>query len=106
MVAWLRYRPVIGIAFLILAAVVGGIVIVWSKRGKASRSLSYDKAVMQFSQVKKSGGNKKLALYDRGVALFKLNKKDAARRDFKYAAKLGHEKSMEILKKSLKHCHV
>ena len=59
----------------------------------------YDKAVIQFSRLIKSGGNKKLALYNRGVALFKLNKKDAAQRDFKYAAKLGHEKSMEILKK-------
>jgi tetratricopeptide (TPR) repeat protein len=60
----------------------------------------YDKAVMQFSRLIKSGGNRKVALYNRGVALFKLNKKDAAKRDFKYAAKLGHEKSMKILKKT------
>ena len=166
-VAWLRYRPVIGIVFLVLATIVAVIIIVWSKRGKASKLISphrtgsahkalksdsedqarsanpslinpakitaantkaasqdekvqaiqnnatdmlkkgqnyfqtgqYDKAVMQFSRVIKSGGNKKLALYNRGVALFKLNKKDAAQRDFNYAAKLGHEKSMEILKK-------
>ena len=57
----------------------------------------YDKAVMQFSRVLKSGGNKRLALYNRGVALFKLNKKDAALRDFKYAAKLGHQKAKAIL---------
>jgi len=166
-VAWLRYRPAIGITFLILATVAGVIIMVWSKRAKASRALSaskiastfealkaagedqalsansgltnsvnitaandsaalqhdnaaaaqyniadmlkkgqnyfqtgqYEKAVMQFSQIIKSGYNNKLALYNRGVALFKLNKKDAARKDFKYAAKLGHKKSMEILKK-------
>ena len=56
----------------------------------------YDKAVMQFSGVIKSGGNKRLALHNRGVALFKLNKKDAALRDFKYAAKLGHQKAKAI----------
>jgi hypothetical protein len=39
-VAWLRYRPVIGIAFLILATVAVVIIIVWSKRAKASRLLS------------------------------------------------------------------
>jgi hypothetical protein len=31
------------------------------------------------------------------VALFKLNKKDAALKDFKYAAKLGHEKAKAII---------
>jgi hypothetical protein len=166
-VAWLRYRPVIGIAFLILATVAVVIIIIWSKRGKTSRvsfpggnksarknlepdridraplanpdrentaehkaastesashpetasaiennaadmlkkgqnyfqAGQYDKAVMQFTRAIKSGNNKKLALYNRGVVLFKLNEKDAAQKDFKYAAKLGHEKSMEILKK-------
>ena len=166
-VAWLRYRPVIGIVSLVLAVVVGGLIFILLKRGRASRKSSstgagsaqqvlssenvdqalpanpkmtgptknsaatpksapqpnkamaiqknaeemlkkgqnyfqtgqYDKAVMQFSQAIKAGGNKKLALYNRGVALFKLNKKVAAQRDFKYAAKLGHEKSLEILKK-------
>ncbi len=61
------------------------------------RTGQYDKAVMQFSQVIKSGGNRKLALYNRGVALFKLNKRDAALKDFKYAAKLGHEKAQAIV---------
>ena len=59
----------------------------------------YDKAVMQFSQVIKSGGNRKSAFYNRGVALFKLNKKDAALKDFKNAAKLGHQKAQAILNK-------
>ena len=64
------------------------------------RTGQYDKAVMQFSKEIKAGGNKKLALYNRGVALFKLNKKEAALKDFKYAAKLGHEKAMAILSKA------
>ena len=166
-VAWLRYRPVIGIVFLVLAAAVGGLIFILSKRKKASKSSSpartgsasealgsdsedqalsanpdptnpaeiptaeikaasqaedtkaisnsvedilkkgqkyfqtgqYDKAIVQFSRLMRSGGNKRLALYNRGVALFKLNKKDAAQRDFKYAAKLGHKKSMVILEK-------
>ena len=167
-VAWLRYRPVIGIGLLILTTVFAGLIFIMSKQGKASRMSSssatgparkklrsdkvnqapsappdltnseevqaagiesssrtertkavqknikdilkkgqnyfqsgqYDKAVMQFSRVIKSGGNKKLALYNRGVALFKLNKKDAALRDFKYAAKMGHEKAKAILNQS------
>ena len=61
------------------------------------RTGQYDKAVMQFSQAIKSGGNRKMALYNRGVALFKLNKKDAALKDFKFAAKLGHPKAQAIL---------
>ena len=169
-IAWLRYRPVIGITLLVLAVVVAGLIFVLSKRGQSSRSSSaeealsaknqpqkkralekaaqaapsksnqaksttpasgamtnipqsaipaeapetaadklvkgqnffrtgqYDKAVMQFSEVIKSGSNQKLALYNRGVALFKLNKKDAAVKDFKYAAKLGHQKAQAILK--------
>ncbi|MCP4626807.1 MAG: hypothetical protein GY850_25355 [bacterium] len=168
-VAWLRYRPVIGISLLVLSAIIAGFIFVMSKRGKTSgkinqatprsnkkinrkglksdrveqrpcaqskqtvpkdidddgiemapppvkvqaiqknaeemfnkgqkffRTGQYDKAVMQFTQVLKSGGNKKLALYNRGVALFKLNKKDAALKDFNYAAKLGHEKAKAIL---------
>jgi hypothetical protein len=168
-IAWLRYRPVIGMLFLILAMVIAGLVLVLSKRRKASgasspantqsverhshkdlasdnadrvpsihpvptksdklttaainsmpqtakadaiqkkaaemlkegqkyfRSGQYDKAVSQFSQVIKSGGNRKLALYNRGVALFKLKKKDAALKDFKIAAKLGHDKAQAIL---------
>jgi len=36
---------------------------------------------------------------NRGVALFKLNKKDAAQRDFKHAANLGHKNAKVILKK-------
>lgn len=168
-VAWLRYRPVIGIALLILAMVGVGLILILSKRGKASRVSSpvitrtkerhscqdllsdkidrspsmpsaptksdeitaannetmphtsrvetikknaadmlkegqiyfrtghYDKAVVHFSQAIKTGRNQKLALYNRGVALFKLNKKDAALQDFKYAAKLGHEKAQAIL---------
>jgi tetratricopeptide (TPR) repeat protein len=63
------------------------------------RTGEYDKAVMQFSQVIKSGGNRKLALYNRGVALFKLNKRDAALKDFKNAARLGHQKAKAILNK-------
>lgn len=59
----------------------------------------YEEAVAQFSAVIKSGQKQKLALFNRGVALFKLNKKDAARRDFEYAAKLGHEKAKVILNK-------
>jgi len=168
-VAWLRYRPVIGISLLILAAVATGLIFIVSKRGRTSsvsspaggkptkgrakkglvsnninqgssahptpsnpdgiavsnienfpqsakvetiqknaadmikkgqnyfRTGQYDKAVMQFSRVIKSEGNRKLALYNRGVALFKLNKRDAALKDFKYAAKLGHEKAKAIL---------
>ena len=57
----------------------------------------YDRAVMEFSRIIESGGNKKLALYNRGVALFKLNKKDAAMKDFKFAAKLGHKKARAII---------
>ena len=52
---------------------------------------------MQFSRVIKSGSNRKVALYNRGVALFKLNKKEAALKDFKQAAKLGHEKAKAVL---------
>jgi tetratricopeptide (TPR) repeat protein len=164
-VAWLRYRPLIGIAFLILTMVIAGVIFVLSKRGKASReSVStgsepsrkglgsdigehvpltqpdlrhpdevpttsiasrpeiektraiqknrddslkkgrryfrtgqYDKAVIQFSQIIKFADDKKSAFFNRGVALFKLNRKDAAMRDFKYAAKLGHAKAKAIL---------
>lgn len=168
-VAWLRYRPVIGISLLILAAIAAGLIFILSKRGKSTsvsspagvkskktkdykglvsenmdrassahptppksdgidpadiekvpqtakvkphrinaedlikkgqnyfRTGQYDQAVMQFSQVIKSGGNRKVALYNRGVALFKQNKKEAALKDFKYAAKLGHEKAKAIL---------
>jgi hypothetical protein len=166
-VAWLRYRPLIGLSFLILTTVVVGLILVLSKRGNASgissptgtepardgsnsdnldqapsasaglknfdeipaadiesapqaekaraiqknvadmlkkgknyfQSGQYDKAVIQFSRLIKSGGNKKMALYNRGVALFKLNKKDAAQRDFKHAANLGHKNAKAILKK-------
>ena len=59
----------------------------------------YEEAVAQFSAVIKTGQKQKLALFNRGVALFKLNRKDAARRDFEYAAKLGHEKAKVILNK-------
>jgi hypothetical protein len=168
-VAWQRYRPVIGISLLFLAAVAAGLILVLSKRGKSTsvsspagakstktkdykgivsenmdpassahstppssdgiaaaniekvpqtakvepnpinvvdslkkgqnyfRTGQYDQAVMQFSRVIKSGGNRKVAIYNRGVALFKLNKKEAALKDFKYAAKLGHEKAKAIL---------
>ena len=67
------------------------------KGQKYFQTAQYGKAVMQFSRAIKSGGNKRLALYNRGVALFKLNKKDAALRDFRYAAKLGHQKAKAIL---------
>ena len=168
-VAWLRYRPVIGISFVILATVAAGIFFLLVKRGKSSgvtspagaestktqdyresasqdmhqaspavptapnsagiaaagiekipqtaavdpdpmnaadllkkgqnyfRTGQYDQAVMQFSRVIQSGGSRKVALYNRGVALFKLNKKEAALKDFKYAAKLGHAKARAIL---------
>jgi tetratricopeptide (TPR) repeat protein len=179
-VAWLRYRPVIGITFLILTVIIAGFVLIVSKRGKGKalkqqtsansrtskrlnrkdsqsekieyaapgeidddgidirpktvnqiaddgigfgsptvktqaiqknagemlrkgqnyfRTGQYDKAVMEFSRALKSGGDKKLALYNRGVALFKLNKKEAALKDFKYAAGMGHEKSKAIILK-------
>lgn len=61
------------------------------------RNGQYNQAVMQFSRVIKSGGNRKMALYNRGVSLFKLNKKEAALKDFKQAAKLGHEKAKAVL---------
>lgn len=168
-IAWLRYRPIIGISLLILAAVAAGVIFMLEKRGKSTRVSSpagakstktkdykrlvpenmnqassakpappnsgeiaaaniekiaqtakvepnpinaanllkkgqnyfrtgqYDQAVMQFSCVIKSGGNRKVALYNRGVALFKLNKKEAALKDFKQAAKLGHEKAKAVL---------
>jgi hypothetical protein len=38
-----------------------------------------------------------VAIYNRGVALFKLNKKEAVLKDFKYAAKLGLEKAKAVL---------
>jgi hypothetical protein len=168
-VAWLRYRPVIGISLVILAAVAAGLTFILAKRGKstgttfpagvkstktkdykglasenmdqASPAVStapnsdgmaavgienipqsakvepdpvkaaylikkgqahfqigqYKQAVVQFSRAIKSGGSRKVALYNRGVALFKLNKKEAALKDFKTAAKLGHEKAKTIL---------
>ena len=160
-VAWLRYRPVIAISFMVMAAIITGLVLILSRRVKKSatnnpagvrqinrsacresksrkaetrpageiyddgiemapppvkvqairkntedmlkkgqnffKTGQYDRAVMEFSRVIESGGNKKLALYNRGVALFKLNKKDAAMKDFKFAAKLGHEKARAIL---------
>jgi hypothetical protein len=168
-IAWLRYRPVIGISLLILAAVAAGVIFMLVKRGKSARMSSpaganptktkdykglapknmnrastaiptpshsgeiaaatiekipqtanvepnpinaadllkkgqnyfqtgqYYQAVMQFSRAIKSGGNRKVALYNRGVALFKLNKKEAALKDFKHAAKLGHEKAEAVL---------
>lgn len=168
-VAWLRYRPVIGISLLVLAAAAAGIIFILTKRGKSTgvsspagaRSIKnrnynglasdnldqassahrappnsgkiaaaniekipqtakvepnpidaadllrkgqnyfltgkFDQAVMQFSSAIKSGGNRKVALYARGVALFKLNKKEAALKDLKYAAKLGHAKAKAIL---------
>ena len=61
------------------------------------RTGQYDQAVMQFSRAIKSGGSQKVALYNRGVALFKLNKKEAALKDFRHAAKLGHEKAKAIV---------
>ena len=165
--AWLFHRPLIGIVFLVLAAVASGLIFVLPKRYKTSGQESaedkdtpettittdgsyqapsagkkatkivpvkptstdtasqkedagaktksvedllkegqkyfktgkYEEAVARFSAVIKSGKKQKLALFNRGVALFKLNKKDAARRDFEYAAKLGHEKAKVILKK-------
>lgn len=57
----------------------------------------YDQAVMQFSKIIDTGGNRKVALYNRGVALFKQNKKSAALQDFKQAAKLGNVKAQAIL---------
>jgi len=168
-VAWLRYRPVIGISFVILATAAAGIIFFLAKRGKSTamtspagaegtktkgyersasldmdqpspavstgpvsagiaaadigkipqtaavapgpmnaadllkkgqnyfRTGQYDQAIMQFSRAIKSGGSRKVALYNRGVALFKLNKKEAALKDFKYAAKLGHAKARAIL---------
>jgi hypothetical protein len=168
-VAWLRYRPVIGISLVFLATVAAGLIFFLTKRGKSNgvtspagaeskkikaykgaasqamaqaspavstatnsdeiasagiekipqtatvepspvnaadllkkgqnyyRTGQYDQAVMQFSRVIKSGGSRKVALYNRGVALFKLNKKEAALKDFKYAAKLGHAKARAIL---------
>lgn len=168
-IAWLRYRPVLAISFLIMAAVLIALIFVLSKRGKSAKTVpiadpqpqkrrshnelipgginqepsgsssstqtgtipasiiqtipqsaktedsqvkaedllkkgqnyfrtkQYEKAVMEFSQVIKSGGNRKTALYNRGVALFKLNKKEAALKDFNYAAKLGHAKARTIL---------
>jgi hypothetical protein len=168
-VAWLHYRPIIGISLLFLAAAEAGLVYVLTKRGKpsgvsspagdeptetkdykrivsenmnqastaqpvASNSGSiaaaniekipqtakvepnpvdptdllkkgqnyfltgqFDQAVMQFSRAIKSGGNRKVALYNRGVVLLKLNNKEAALKDFKYAAKLGHEKAKAVL---------
>lgn len=167
--AWLRYRPVIGLSFVILAAAAAGLIFFLAKRGKSTGATSpagaesthmqhyegaapqdmrraasavstapgyagipaagikkipqtaavepgriktadllkkgqnyfrtgqYDQAVIQFSRVIKSGGSPKIALYNRGVALFKLNKKEAALKDFKYAAKLGHAKARAIL---------
>jgi tetratricopeptide (TPR) repeat protein len=152
--AWLRYRPVIGITLLALACVVAGLIFVLSKRGKKSRRSTpgklhprenqpsrmrasetaapsagiartpqsigaavspknsmdmlkkgqnffrtgqYDKAIMQFSRAIKSGGDRKSALYNRGVALFKINKKEAALKDFKHAAKLGHAKAKAVI---------
>jgi hypothetical protein len=168
-VAWLRYRPVIGISLVILASVAAGLIFILTKRGKSTgmaspagadsaktkdyngstskdmdqaspavstapdsaviaaagieripqtatvepgpmnaanllkkgqnyfRTGQYDQAVIQFSRAIKSGGNQKVALYNRGVALFKLNKKEAALKDFKTAAKLGHAKATAIL---------
>lgn len=57
----------------------------------------YDQAVIQFSKIIDTGGNRKVALYNRGVALFKQNKKSAALQDFKQAAKLGNVKAQAIL---------
>jgi len=168
-VAWLRYRPVLGISLVILATLAAVLMFILAKRAKSTgvaspagaesiktknhqrppsedmdqaspavstaasfngiaaagiekipqtakvepgpikaadllkmgqnyfRTGQYDQAVMQFSRAIKSGGNQKTALYNRGVALFKLNKKEAALKDFKYAAKLGHEKAKAIL---------
>jgi len=167
--AWLRYRPVIGVSFVILAMLAAGIIFFRAKRGKSAgvtssagvqstktkdckgsalqdlhqaapaasaapdsaaiaaagiekipqtaavepgpmnaadllkkgqnyfRTGQYDQAVMQFSRVIRSGGSRKVALYNRGVALFKLNKKEAALKDFRYAAELGHAKARAIL---------
>ncbi len=61
------------------------------------RTGQYDKAILQFSRAIKSGEDRKLALYNRGVALFKLNKKEAALKDFRIAAKLGHEKAKAVI---------
>jgi len=58
----------------------------------------FDQAVAQFSRVIESGGNRKVALYNRGVALYKQNDKKAALQDFKQAAKLGNAKAQAILK--------
>lgn len=170
-IAWLRYRPVIGMVLLVLASVAAGLIFILSKRGKSAqasspadfksarkrnrrsrvaekisqtalagakrtqpasspaagtagiaqtaaaaagrenaagmlinglnffRSGQYDKAIMQFSRAIKSGGDRKVAHYNRGVALFKLNKKDAALEDIKHAAELGHEKAKAVLNK-------
>ena len=172
--AWLRYRPVIGITLLILTAIIAGVVFVMSKRGKTSRKNhpsnqrsnkklkrgglnsgrtqqpssahstqaadkeisddaiemaqppvrvqairkssenmfkkgqnfyrtgQYEKAVMAFSQAIKTGSNQKTALFNRGVALLKLNRKEAALKDFISSAKLGHEKAQAILKQAKK----
>ena len=168
-IAWLRYRPVLGISLIILAAVAAAVIFVLVKRGKPTGVSSpagsdlmktkddknlvpgkinrastakpgppesgeiaaaniekipqtakvepnsinaadllkrgqnyfqtgqYDQAVVQFSRAIKSGVNRKVALYNRGVALFKLNKKEAALKDFEHAAKLGHEKAKAVL---------
>jgi hypothetical protein len=168
-VAWLRYRPVIGLLFVISAAAAAGLMFILARRGKSRgvsapagvdstetkthqgpapedmdqtptavsaapgaediaaagiekipqtaqaepgpiqatdllkkghqyfRTGQYDQAVMQFSRAIQSGGSRKVALYNRGVALFKLNKKEAALKDFRHAAKLGHEKARAIV---------
>jgi tetratricopeptide (TPR) repeat protein len=157
-VAWLRYRPVIGISLLVGSGVVAGLIFFLSKQGKKSRKSTpdslnpremqtprtpapktaapksrpkagnaptppapgaaqsqeyaadmlkkgqsffytgqYDKAIVQFSRAIKSGGDRKLALYNRGVALFKIDKKEAALKDFKHAAKLGHKKAKAVI---------
>jgi hypothetical protein len=39
-VAWLRYRPVIGISLLVLSAIIAGFIFVMSKRGKTSGKIN------------------------------------------------------------------
>ena len=57
----------------------------------------FDQAVAQFSRVIESGGNPRVALYNRGVAFYKQNNKKAALQDFRQAAKLGNAKAQAIL---------
>jgi len=57
----------------------------------------FNQAIAQFSRAIESGGNRRVALYNRGVAFYKQNNKKAALQDFKQAAKLGNAKAQAIL---------